>query len=732
MNLDSLNQNEFEVLESVNELKENSNSSIEKTELKKVDLSKNIIQFRNKFVNLKDSGENNIQMAMSVSSELMQFGYLLNQEAILNMSRASKEDIVIFHNEVISYLKIMTGSNRNYTPFWKGFPQEVMSKSETELWLHQIAHYLSNGSYEPNTFTKERSTAFEQSKYTTIDAGSNEMFLNIFTKLVSVNNSLTPDDMDIVVWFSESEYDLVFPSSIPFKENLCTLAAMGLNVPVKTVTDVLRIAIHMSGGDISIPRVPSKLIRESAWTTKKIENPYREDFKFKKFKRKERRYLLELLENTNCDASEATLKEQRWIRLGEILHPGEYKNKYPKAFSMFNKIRNEKVDSWYSKVQKAYQISFQEGIDKLSERPGELFRRLDYLIRYNCKPQLPKRKEIIFNAMKKVASKVSNKVLFEAYEHFGKRNVDNNNRTIMLKGARRRTKLKDLEALDENLIKEVQNTILEALSIKFSKLNDLGKVWVDEELKKIPMPKNMRSLSSSLKPTIRGQRTPIGNQNAKVIRAFVHWFDEHGNEDLDLTGTFIGNSEIMHIGWNGHKNCESGCYSGDVRHRRGACAEYIDINVENALKEGYKYVVLDVKNYRGTTFSSVKDAVAGYMEREFPESNMNFVPSTISDCTRLQNESSSTIMSVIDLESREYIHLDIDTQGIPVSSRNTQAMLDAIEPYCQAPSFSVYDLIMMHVENRNGKLVNKEEAEETFNYEDYSESYVETLTLMGV
>lgn len=120
------------------------------------------------------------------------------------------------------------------------------------------------------------------------------------------------------------------------------------------------------------------------------------------------------------------------------------------------------------------------------------------------------------------------------------------------------------------------------------------------------------------------------------------------------------------------------------------------------------------------------------MEREFPESNMNFVPSTISDCTRLQNESSSTIMSVIDLESREYIHLDIDTQGIPVSSRNTQAMLDAIEPYCQAPSFSVYDLIMMHVENRNGKLVNKEEAEETFNYEDYSESYVETLTLMGV
>lgn len=713
-------------------LEDNQTSIANKIQSSEIVLSKNIIQFRNKFVNLKDSKQNNRQMAMSVVSELMQFGYLLNEDAIKNISSASKEDISQFHNELVNYLKIMTGSNRNYTPFWKGFPQEVMSKTELELWFHQITHYISKGTYEPNEWTRERKTAFEQSSYTILHSGSEKSFLNIFTKLVSVNNSLTPDDMSIVEWFAKSDCKLIFPKTIPFKENLCTLASMGLDVPVKTVTDVLRIAVHMSGGDISLPRVAPKLIRASAWTTQRVENPHRGDFKFKKFKRKERRYLLELLEKTNCDASEATLKEQRWVRLGEILHPGEYKTRFPNAFNMFNQIRNEKIDSWYSKVEKAYQNSFQEGIDKLSERPGELFRRLDYLIRYNCKPQLPKRKDIIFDAMKKVASKVSNKVLFEAYEHFGQRNVDNNNRTIMIKGSRSITKLKDLKALDKNLIKEVQNTILKALCLKFSQLDSLGKVWIDEELKNIPMPKNMRSLSSALKPTVRGQRTPIGNQNSKVIRAFVHWFDERGNQDLDLTGTFIGNDTIMHIGWNGHKNCESGCYSGDVRNRRGACAEYIDINVEKALQEGYKYVVLDVKNYNGSTFSSVKDAVAGYMEREFPESNENFLPSTISDCTRLQNESSSTIMSVIDLETREYIHLDVDTTGIPVSSANTQAMLDAIEPYCQPPSFSVYDLIMMHVESRKGTLVKEKDAKTKFNYEDYSESYVDTLALMGV
>ena len=38
----------------------------------------------------------------------------------------------------------------------------------------------------------------------------------------------------------------------------------------------------------------------------------------------------------------------------------------------------------------------------------------------------------------------------------------------------------------------------------------------------------MRSASEGLKPLIRGQRTPIGNDKTKVVRAFCHWFDENG------------------------------------------------------------------------------------------------------------------------------------------------------------------------------------------------------------
>lgn len=186
-------------------------------------LTKNIVQFRSNFVNLPNSKEDNRGMAMSVMSELMQFGYILSPEAIDNISAASSENIISFHNDVISYLKFLTGAGRNYTPFWGGFPQQVMEKSEFELWMHQIIYYFSNATYEPTEWTKQKPTAFEQPKYTKISLGSEEQFEKIFTSRVSANQSLTPEDLDIVKWFVESGSVLRFPDQIPFKENLCTV-----------------------------------------------------------------------------------------------------------------------------------------------------------------------------------------------------------------------------------------------------------------------------------------------------------------------------------------------------------------------------------------------------------------------------------------------------------------------------------------------------------------------------
>lgn len=690
--------------------------------------TKNVIAFRNKMIVLP-KGKGDALVAMSVISELMQFGFVPSEDARTMLENTPVEALIQFHDEVSAYLKDMTGAKHSYRPFWKGFPQQVMEKSEYELWLHQIAHYWSNGTYAPSDWTRTRPTAFEQPSYTTYKAGTEDEFKAIFTNLVSVNQSLTPQDLNDVKWFAANVRDLPMPEVIPFKETLTTLASLGLDVPVKTVTDVLRIAVAMSGGDVSLPKVPT--VRKIAknrrtWGGDQTTLADRNKFKFRKFNRAERQYILSLLEKTNCDVTEAVLKDQRWIRLGEILHPGEYRRKFPKSFKMFMDLRNSRIQSWYGEVDKAMSQSPELGVAKLAERPGEFMRKLDWLVRTG--------KGDALSLLPKVGSRVSNKVLFETYAHFEKRDKSVHNRTVMVKGARKRTKLPDLPALPTSVVEQIQKSISSALTNKFAKLEPLGKTYISEELKKIPVPANMRSLGDSLVPTVRGERKPIGNQNAKVIRAYVHWYDSTGREDLDLSTTFLGMGKIEHISWstNIRHPLGIGCHSGDVRHQRGACAEYVDIDIKKSLQLGFKYVVMSIHNYNGRGLNTMQDCVFGYMEREYPEANEIFKPATIANALKLQSTSTNTLVAVIDIETQEYIFLDIDTAGIPVATHNVSEILEAIKPYCEPPKFSVYDLLLMHVKARGELVASEAEAETVFNYEPFAESYVETLRYMGV
>ena len=159
---------------------------------------------------------------------------------------------------------------------------------------------------------------------------------------------------------------------------------------------------------------------------------------------------------------------------------------------------------------KEFKKDLESGLKKLSERPGEFFRRIDALVRKNTN-QIDK----ILTYIKSVGTKVSNKVLFETYEHFGKRANKSDFRSITLSGSRSNFSLPTLEMLSEYTVKSIQRSIKDSLKMKFKELPKMSNVWIDEELKNIPMPKNMRSVSSSLVPIIRGERIKMKNENAK-------------------------------------------------------------------------------------------------------------------------------------------------------------------------------------------------------------------------
>ena len=687
-------------------------------------LTKNIVALQKNIVVAPNDYLDNRIAVSSVQAHLMQFGYMLSEDAFLALSKSDLSIISEFNNEAITYLKNVLGGKRNYTALYKNFPQEVMSLSDSQLFWNAIRHYWSNGTWEPTAPALEKEIKFEKIKYTILENGSEESFDKIFTNLVSINTSLTPTDLEVVKWFVTSNRKLVFPDKIPFKENLCTLAGMGLDIPVKTVTDVLRIAVHLSGGDISLPAVPNKMVKASAWTTMKVANIARDLFKFRKFKRAERKYILSLLEKTNFDEKEMVLKSERWLRLGEILHPGEYKDKFPKSYKAFNAIRNEKVISWYGLVEKAFDSSFENGLTILATRSGEYVRRLDALVRKN-----PKGLELIMKHFKEASKKASNKVLFEVYDHFTKRDEAVTDRSVFVKGARKKTELPALPAIDKKIINVINETIFDSLKEKFSQLTPLGNCWIDEELKKIPLPTNMRSMNFSTKPTVRGSRIPFDNPSAKVIRPFIHWMDKNAHEDLDLSVTFIGSKSKEVVSFHNLRN-EYSTHSGDVRHRKGPCAEYVDIDIAKAIKKGFKYAAIDVRNFQGRGLDSV-ECMFGLMERKFPESNSSWLPETISNCQSLESPFSNTLAVILDLIAKEYIMVDLDSTGIPIASSNATQTEKLIESFIKLPAVSVYDLVLLHVEAR-GKQVTlvSHNVDTYFKYEDFITSYEKTGLLM--
>lgn len=672
-----------------------------------------------------------LSIAYTVQAELMQLGYMLDEHAFLCLPLLTGEDVIRYHDEVIAYLKYIKGDG-NYRPLYDGFPQQVMELGEAELFFNAIRHYWSNGEWVPNAYTKAKPTAFEHPSYKVLKPCSEAEFNRIFTEILSVNQSITPMDKEVVKWFltnvSYGRISEMLPKEIPFKENLCFLLSITDGAGIGyTYTDILRTAVYMSGGDESLA--------------------YNYLFCLTNRQRKHIMHLIEWKTAANdrtgqhfLDSLEDLKKHRnKWLALFNHIHADSKrfrKPEYANAQRVVELLRfhADKIHTWNAKVE-SWCFS-NEVFELLNQRPGEFARRLNSLLSakkvgHALSAIWPY--ETVIRRFGKVAHKISNKVLFELYRYFEGRREDQKQRTVFIKGARKPVNLTPLEALPKQVVDQIQDAILGAVMEKLQSWPKLGKVIIDEKLKNIPLPTNMRSISETDIPVVRGTRIPINVDHTKAVRFYVHWKDEYGREDLDLSATLLGMGKKESLAWNsGMYIHHIGVHSGDVRHRKGDCAEYVDIDIKNAQREGYRYVIIDVRNYNGRSLKSVNPSF-GYMEREYPVANNVWIPNTVAASWRLQSEAVACIALMIDLETMEYIPMDIDSNSITATG-DTDSILAAMRIYMEPPKLSVHDLVMWHAESRGAEIVEQaEEGEEVthFRFEDFSSSYIEILKLMA-
>jgi len=660
------------------------------------------------------SGGVTSEKTATVAKNLQSLGFGLNDLVLKQLATLSSDELAEWYENILPVLKKMVGAHREFNPMYPNFPKQVMEAADAELFFNAMTHYfgffLSDMVGDPNLvvlpkYEKEIRPQFEElHKLRWIDLGAEDDFDSLFTQLVAANGSLSESNKGVLSWFiSNRNVEPLIPDVIPQKETLAFLVAalpnpVCLTHAIKTATDVLRVAVARSDGDVSLA----------------------EPTKFRNFSKHERRFLLNCLEQTGETRTEDMLRwKTRWIRLGERLHPGDFKKKFPKAFESFDILRNNKpFKTFNAKIEEAICAGdAQETTRLLIQRPGDFARRLDHVLRTHAD------QELILESFLSVAEQVSTPVLLQMWCHF-KNRTQVETRAFFPKGNAAKVQVKEgaLPTLSDGLAETVTNGIRSVLVSRFSKLTSLGKVFVDARLNDHIVPFSQRSSSRSLRSVSRGSKFDL--PEGDTVRFFCWWKNidaasEYASRvDLDLSASLFKSNWECSGDISYYNLREGACYhSGDITSAPEGACEFIDINLPSVLKMGARYIVMSVLSYTGQPYLSLPECFGGWMMRQKPNSGEVFEAKTIQDKIDITADMRACVPIIIDTQERTVYWADLGLRSSALynnAASNSVGFSQIGRAIVELNKPTLYDLFLMHAEARGEMIDNPDKAETVF------------------
>ncbi|MEK3778838.1 MULTISPECIES: TerD family protein [unclassified Paenibacillus] len=633
-------------------------------------------------------------------------GYTFSDELMQAMRQLSMEQFEAVYHQLVADLRVMVGAHVKYTPMYAGFPMQVMQADEAELYLNAIIHYLTNltvvYSDQPSV---ERMPLLEKTDLKVIGLGNKQAFQALIRQIIEAKGSISETDkadIDTVLEHADPEdVDALLPAEIPFKENVGFVVASLLkhekaNIDrigpyFKTASDVLRLAVAWSNGDVSLAAASP----------------------FRKFKRRERRLLLGLLEQCGSITEDMLRYKDRWIRLGEILHPSEYKLRYPRCEEAFDILRNNKP---YSTFNGSVELAFQYRnvwslIDLLSQRPGEFARRLDHMLR------MTEDEAYVLLAFGEVLEQVSTPVLLQVRQHFAQRNERQDLRVFFPKGnvAKAFAVPNELPEIDEGTCQDVVQLCEQALVERFANLSPLGKTYVDPQLHDYLVPFSQRSASKALHTIVRGSRVPMAEGD--TIR-FFNWWKEGdvdgkstGRVDIDLSAVMYDKdwNYVEHISYTNLRSSNyKAVHSGDIVTAPNGASEFIDLHIPSIVAFGGRYVVATLLSFTSHPYCDLPECFVGWMMRKKPGSGEIFEPSTVANKIDITADTQIAIPVIMDLVERTVIWTDLALTRYPDYHNNVEGNQKGIVLMGKALTTlrkpDLHDLFMLHAKAR-GELV---------------------------
>lgn len=629
----------------------------------------------------------------------------------------------------VPILKDMAGADVEYSPLYKNFPESVMAADEAEIIKKQILSYAADVAQIHTGYNfralidfdgnqEEREALSSVPSYTLLSVGTIADFKELTRNTIKSKSSVAESDKYWLKFSVLAFGQKVIPDEIPNKEMLSFLAGfimennLKITIPFKTATDILRIAVALSDGDVSLSQPP----------------------KFRSFKRSERRFLLHSFDKVfskNKNAFEEIVSRKGWYeRLCEKLHPSEYSSRYPNAARVFGLLRkNVHVNTYAAKLEYALlNEDVDTAIHLLEKKPGVFARKLDHVLRIADRHG---KSADVLNSFDRVADKVDTPVLWTVKQHFLKRNSE---RVAVPKNSIANSYLfapKHGYELDEEVSIAASEIASEAISRIYSDRETMeGKtVYISDEINGFTVPSALRSTSRALKTVGRGSRIPI-KHDSDCLRAFVYWKGDA--VDLDLAAAFLDESYglIESVDYMTLKT-EYACHSGDVTSAPNGDSEFVDVSIDKVKeifdgesKKECKYIAFLVHSYSLQLFSELEQAFFGLMERE----KMNNVgeiyePTTVKFKFDLTAKSRSSLSIIYDVDNDEFIWADCPFNGSgeysPNNSKsNASAIVAATKGIVDSPKIPLIEVFEKNCVARNATIKDEPEWEEEQVLED--------------
>ena len=564
--------------------------------------------------------------------------------------------------------RLSSGSaSAEYRPFYPDFPVQVRTVSEATLLVNAALHYLGDvvgvrilPDYRPSP---REPLPGDDGALTELGLATAQDLERIVAHLAAQATPFSAQDRADLTALRDFG-----PNAAPrvaVKENLAVLTVtfpdLDFSASYRTVTDVLRLAVALAGGDVSLA----------------------EPCRFPSFSRAQRRRLLGLLDavgqvqDSRDSAEEMTRRCERWKRLVRHLRPGDYARRFPRAAALLHQVASGEAEAGFtSRLEEALARRDVDGaLRLLSARPGVFARRLNHLLRL-CADDAAR--ERVVAEFARVAPEVSVPVLVRLWEYFSSPGPDALPwRVVAIKAA---TGTKTTLIPSTRRPGPADAAVVRAVEEALRQRKRLGRIAVDQGLYEgYTAPVGLRSASPGMRTAGRGTRLPL--PEGETIRFFLHWRDLPENPaeasgpagpaaaegspdtrvDLDLSAFFVS-EDFTRTEQIAYYNLRStaAVHSGDLTSAPDGAAEFIDVTLAEALRLGWRYVVMTVHSFSHHRLSEVPECWAGAMARGAdPQSGEVFEASTVMQRLDLVSPTFNATPFVIDLAKRRLIWWDL-------------------------------------------------------------------------